>query len=64
MIRLDAITLRRGPDVLLEETNLTVHPGQKIGLGPMVAASPACLPRCWAGWMSIPARCRYRVTGP
>jgi len=32
MIRLDAITLRRGPDVLLEEAGLTVHPGQKIGL--------------------------------
>jgi len=32
MIRLDAITLRRGPEVLLEDTGLTVHPGQKIGL--------------------------------
>jgi len=32
MIQLDAITLRRGPEVLLEDTGLTVHPGQKIGL--------------------------------
>ncbi|MDT8438867.1 MAG: ATP-binding cassette domain-containing protein [Wenzhouxiangellaceae bacterium] len=32
MIRLDAITLRRGPEVLLDGADLTVHPGQKIGL--------------------------------
>jgi ATP-binding cassette subfamily F protein 3 len=32
MIRLDTITLRRGPEVLLEGASLTVHPGQKLGL--------------------------------
>jgi len=32
MIRLDSITLRRGPEVLLEGASLTVHPGQKIGM--------------------------------
>ena len=32
MIRLDHITLRRGTEVLLEDTGLTVHAGQKLGL--------------------------------
>jgi len=32
MIQLEHITLRRGPEALLEETDLVVHPGQKIGL--------------------------------
>ncbi|MGB0513234.1 MAG: ABC-F family ATP-binding cassette domain-containing protein, partial [Wenzhouxiangellaceae bacterium] len=32
MIRIDHITLRRGPDALLHDADLTVHAGQKIGL--------------------------------
>ncbi|MEX2499885.1 MAG: ATP-binding cassette domain-containing protein, partial [Wenzhouxiangellaceae bacterium] len=32
MIQLEHITLRRGVEVLLEDTSLTVHAGQKIGL--------------------------------
>jgi len=32
MIRIDHITLRRGPDALLRDADLTVHAGQKIGL--------------------------------
>ena len=32
MIRIDNLTLQRGPLRLLEQANLTVHPGQKIGL--------------------------------
>ncbi|MCO6440365.1 MAG: ATP-binding cassette domain-containing protein, partial [Nitrococcus mobilis] len=32
MITLRNITLRRGPEPLLEEANLVVHPGHKIGL--------------------------------
>ncbi|MFN2333705.1 MAG: ATP-binding cassette domain-containing protein [Wenzhouxiangellaceae bacterium] len=32
MIQLEHITLRRGPEALLEESELVVHAGQKIGL--------------------------------
>lgn len=32
MLQLDQITLRRGPETLLEETSLVVHTGQKVGL--------------------------------
>ncbi|MEM1080193.1 MAG: ATP-binding cassette domain-containing protein [Pseudomonadota bacterium] len=32
MIQLDRITLRRGPEVLLDQTSLVVHSGQKVGL--------------------------------
>src|SRR5690625_645474 len=32
MINLSSITLRRGPEPLLEQASVTVHPGQKIGL--------------------------------
>jgi ATP-binding cassette, subfamily F, member 3 len=32
LIRLTNITLRRGSKVILDKTNLTIHPGEKIGL--------------------------------
>ncbi|HET9470647.1 MAG TPA: ATP-binding cassette domain-containing protein, partial [Usitatibacter sp.] len=32
MLRIAAVTLRRGPRVLLEEASMNVHPGQKVGL--------------------------------
>src|SRR5688572_7087756 len=32
MLRISSITLRRGARVLLENTSMNVHPGQKVGL--------------------------------
>ena len=32
MLRIDAITLRRGAQVLLQDASMNVHPGQKVGL--------------------------------
>jgi ATP-binding cassette subfamily F protein 3 len=32
MIRITDLTLRRGPEPLLEHADLTIHPGDKIGL--------------------------------
>ncbi|MEM7052966.1 MAG: ATP-binding cassette domain-containing protein [Pseudomonadota bacterium] len=32
MLQLDQITLRRGPETLLDQTGLVVHAGQKVGL--------------------------------
>ena len=32
MIRIDQLTLQRGPLRLLEDASLTVHPGHKLGL--------------------------------
>ena len=64
MIRLQNLTLQRGPQRLLEGAELTLHPGQKAGRSvPTVPANPHSSPCCVASWCPMVATASCRRTG-